>query len=324
MMRAHIVYFLLFLFLVSCDSVRIPEVSSDDSKIEINHFDHSFFNMDSSHLLLSLDSLNLQFPEFFDSGQKRTALIKRYQDPKIRELFNAVDSVFSDTLALNKEITQSFKYFHHYFPAHDSLKVYTWVSNFESLSPITVSGNTLLIALDFYLGTNSRFYKSAPQYLKDGFDKRYLISDIMQLYFQSNLPFSKENTLLSSMLYYGKIHYLSSLMIPYQKSEIVLKYTPAKMQWCIANEGNVWAYFVENNLLFSSQHQNKQRFIEEAPFSKFYTEFDTQTPGRIGQWIGWRIIESYMKSHPEKSLTDLINEQDAQKILRESRYKPKQ
>jgi hypothetical protein len=81
---------------------------------------------------------------------------------------------------------------------------------------------------------------------------------------------------------------------------------------------------VENNLLFSSQHQNKQRFVEEAPFSKFYTEFDTQTPGRIGQWIGWRIIESYMKAHPEKSLTDLINEQDAQQILRESRYKPKQ
>ena len=123
MMRTHIVYFLLFLFLVSCDSVRIPEVSSDDSKIEIDHFDHSFFNMDSSRLLLSLDSLNLQFPEFFDSGQKRTALINRYQDPKIRELFNAVDSVFSDTLALNKEITQSFKYFHHYFPAHDSLQV---------------------------------------------------------------------------------------------------------------------------------------------------------------------------------------------------------
>ena len=46
------------------------------------------------------------------------------------------------------------------------------------------------------------------------------------------------------------------------------------MQWCIRNEANIWAYFVENKLLFSSDRQNKMRFIEDAPFSKFYTSFD--------------------------------------------------
>lgn len=323
-MRTSILTFLALLFLGSCDTIDIPEVSLNESKIDVGHFDHSFFEIDSTNFLEDIEDLAEKFPKFFGSNLNHSDLLSRYKDPKLIELFLAVDSVFSDTLTLNREIIQSFKYFHHYFPSHDSLQIYSWVSNFESLNSITVSGNTILVALDLYLGAKSRFYKTAPQYLKDFFDKRYLVSDIMQHYFQSNIPFLKDNTLLSSMLYYGKIHYLTSLMIPYQKSDIVIKYTPAKMQWCYENEGNVWAYFVENKLLFSSQHQNKQRFIEEAPFSKFYTEFDTKTPGRIGQWLGWRIIESYMKSHPEMSLTDLINEQDAQKILRESRYKPKQ
>jgi len=75
--------------------------------------------------------------------------------------------------------------------------------------------------------------------------------------------------------------------------------------------------------LFSSTHQNKQRFIEDAPFSKFHTKFDAKTPGRIGQWVGYRLVASYMNLHPEKSLTDLINELDSQMILRESAYKPK-
>jgi uncharacterized protein YjaZ len=103
-----------------------------------------------------------------------------------------------------------------------------------------------------------------------------------------------------------------------------MSYPKNKMNWCLSNESNIWSYFIENQLLFSTQYQTKQRFIEDAPFSKFYTSFDTDSPGRVGQWIGWRIVNSYMDSHPEISLTDLIKEQDAQKILRESRYKPKQ
>lgn len=102
-----------------------------------------------------------------------------------------------------------------------------------------------------------------------------------------------------------------------------MAYSKNKMDWCLSNEGNIWAYFIDNQLLFSSEYQTKQRFIEDAPFSKFYTSFDSESPGRVGQWIGWRLISSYMDSHPEMGLIDLINEQDVQKILRESRYKPK-
>ena len=95
-----------------------------------------------------------------------------------------------------------------------------------------------------------------------------------------------------------------------------------KMNWCVENEANIWAYFVENKLLFSSQHSTKQRFIEDAPFSKFYTNFDADSPGRVGQWLGFNLVSSYMEDHPEMSLNELITEQNAQKILRKSHYKP--
>ena len=323
-MRSNLLILTLSVLLISCNTRDVPNVASGISKIEIGHFDHSFYTMDSANLEIELQSLEKVYPKFFESSQNYTELISRYNDLKIKELFLSVDSVFDDTLALNLEIKESFNYFHHYFPLHDSLTIYSWVSNFESLDPVTISNRSILVSLDLYLGVNSRFYKTAPLYIKERFDKRFLVSDIMHAYFRSKIPFFNDNTLLSSMLYYGKIHYLSSLMIPDKSPEIVMKYTEEKMDWCFENEGNIWAYFVENKLLFSSTHQNKQRFIEDAPFSKFYTAFDSKSPGRVGQWIGWRIVASYMDSHPEINLTQLILEQDAQKILRESRYKPKQ
>tara|TARA_B100000963_G_scaffold25020_1_gene18754 strand:- start:83 stop:961 length:879 start_codon:yes stop_codon:yes gene_type:complete len=291
--------------------------------IKIGHFDHDFFGMDSVNFDDDLLMLVKKYPDFFKIGFDKAMLKNRFFDTEIRELYNAADSIFSNTNELDAEILKAFQYYYYHFENHDSLKVYTWVSNFESLDPILVSENTVLISLDMYLGAESHFYITAPDYIKERLDKIYMLSDLFRYYFTSNIPLSDNNSLLASMVYYGKIHYLISSMLPNYSSHVVMGYTKDKMQWCISNEANIWAYFVENNLLFSSHQQNKVRFIEDAPFSKFYTSFDRESPGRIGQWMGMKIVEAYMNFHPDLTLTDLLNETDAQKILRESRYKPK-
>ena len=308
----------------SCGNNGSLSVSQIDALVEIAHFDHHFFAMDSTQLDQDLTLLKNDFPAFFAIGQKDAQLRQRFYDLQIRDLYASVDSMYNSTELLDLKLSNAFQYFYHYFPTHDSLKVYTWISNFENLEPVIVSGSTLLIGLDMYLGPKSHFYKTAPEYIRQKFDKRFIFSDVFHSYFANNIPMLTSNSLLASMIHYGKIHYLSSLMLPDSKPEIIMGYPSVKMDWCLSNEANIWAYFIENQLLFSSQHQNKQRFIEPAPFSKFYTNFDSESPGRVGQWIGWRIVNSYMSAHPEVSLKELINEQDAQKILRKSRYKPKQ
>tara|TARA_B000000475_G_scaffold262719_1_gene248570 strand:+ start:316 stop:1329 length:1014 start_codon:yes stop_codon:yes gene_type:complete len=311
------------IFLSSCVDDSHSEVKAVSPRIEIGHFDHDFFGMDSVNFDDDLLMLMKQYPDFFKIGMNHAMLKSRFFDTEIRELYMAVDSTFSNTKELDAEIHRAFQYYYHHFENHDSLKIYTWVSNFERLDPILVSQNTLLISLDMYLGSDSHFYKTAPDYIKQRFDKMYILSDLFRSYFSSNIPLSDNHTLLASMLYYGKIHYLISLMLPNYDSHVIMGYTKDKMQWCLRNESNIWAYFVENKLLFSSNQQNKMRFIDDAPFSKFYTSFDRESPGRIGQWIGMKIVQAYMNSHPDLTLTDLIRETDAQKILRESRYKPK-
>ena len=48
------------------------------------------------------------------------------------------------------------------------------------------------------------------------------------------------------------------------------------------------------------------RFLEPAPFSKFYLQLDNESPGKVGRWIGWQIVRYYHKNNPEISLKKLI------------------
>ena len=310
------------ILLSSCHQQKV-DVSTVTPPITIGHFDHAFFAMDSMNFTSDLQALKKDFPDFFRTDQDEAELKKRFLDPQIRELYNAVDTSFMDLSLLDDKIYHAFQHLYHYFPTHKPMRIHTWVSNFERLDPILVSDQSLLISLDMYLGPDAHFYQTAPNYIKQGFDKKYLLTDMFSAYFSESLPLSDDNSLLASMLHYGKIHYLTSLMLPDASEEMVMGYAPQKMSWCFENESDVWAYFIENKLLFSSMQENKRRFIEDAPFSKFNTHFDRETPGRIGRWMGWNVIRSYMKANPEKSLIELMNELDAQKILRESRYKPK-
>ena len=46
-----------------------------------------------------------------------------------------------------------------------------------------------------------------------------------------------------------------------------------------------------------------------------------QAPARVGYFIGYRIVESYMRRY-NISIDELFYETDAKKILNKSKYKP--
>ena len=64
------------------------------------------------------------------------------------------------------------------------------------------------------------------------------------------------------------------------------------------------------------------RFLEPAPFSKFYLQIDNES-GKIGVWLGWQIVRSYCKQNPETQIIELLN-LSSQELFNLSKYKPKQ
>jgi len=62
------------------------------------------------------------------------------------------------------------------------------------------------------------------------------------------------------------------------------------------------------------------RFIADAPFSKFYLQLDRESPGRLGQYIGWQIVRAYMNNN-DIAFLDMMKK-DAAEIFNKSNYKP--
>jgi len=87
-------------------------------------------------------------------------------------------------------------------------------------------------------------------------------------------------------------------------------------------EAGIWAYFLDNELLFESDYLKIQKYLAEAPFTPGIGENSSSAP-KLGVWTGWQIVKQYMEKNPDISLQELMLEKDAQKILVGSKYKPR-
>ena len=151
-------------------------------------------------------------------------------------------------------------------------------------------------------------------------DIHYLTSHVASKFAANKIPPTKDRSLLSQMIYYGKQVYLKEgyasiygckkWVIPMNKSNgwLIMKCT------C----GNI----LSKNNCFTIQTLLWPKDYRSAPFSKFYLEIDNESPGRVGVWMGWQIIRSYMDRYPNTEISALLN-LPAQTLFSKSNYKPK-
>lgn len=179
----------------------------------------------------------------------------------------------------------------------------------------------LLISLDTYLGRDHYFYDGIQEYLRAGFEEKYISIDAAGAFAQKQIQYPSSRLFLDEMIYYGKILYLKDLLVPFKTDAEKIGYSTQELQWAKANEEQIWRYFVERELLFSSDPQLGPRFLQPAPFSKFYLELDSEAPGQLGQYIGWQIVRQYV-DRTDSGLAEVLAT-NGEEIFKESNYKPR-
>jgi hypothetical protein len=152
-------------------------------------------------------------------------------------------------------------------------------------------------------------------------DSTFIVRDCMEeLAINACNTENKDPDFLDRMISLGKVMYCIDATMPETPDSIKIKYLQPKLKWCIKNEGNIWAFFIENKLLFSKSQEDFKKFFGDGPFTN---SFGKESPPRIAEWVGWQIVKAYMKETSTTDLKKLIAEKDAQKILQASKYKPK-
>jgi hypothetical protein len=160
-----------------------------------------------------------------------------------------------------------------------------------------------------------------PDYLKQNFEQSQIIPDVVSSFSNHIIASITDANLLSQMIYFGKQLYLKDVLISQYTDAEKMGYTIEQLKWCEDNESYMWRYFIEKQMLYSNEQKLNNRFINPAPFSKFYLEIDNESPGRIGAWIGWQIVRSFMKNN-DISIQEMLK-MDSKELFEKSKYKPK-
>lgn len=313
-----------FSALISCvPSPREVDLDSVNRSALFSRFDEAFFNSDTADFTANLDQLASQFPEFFVGGKNPIFWKAQRTDELQLELYQQSKAVFPSFESLNENLNFSVKHYYYYFPNSPSIKFYSYISNLDFDYPVLFSDSVCFAALDMYLGPKQPYYKDLPEYISFYRQPAFMIRDIMYEIVSSQMePLNAGGSFLDAMIHHGKLLYTVQMTMPQSEENLIIQFTPEQINFCTANERSMWAYFIENNYLFSTSQDLKNRFIELAPFSKFRMQFDKETPGMTGRWLGLQIVKSYAEKNPKLSLNEILAEKDSRKILKLSGYKP--
>ncbi len=318
-MRYFVFGLFFFLFFFSCTQKNQEKVdlSGITAPITIKRFDQEFYNATPKNLT----SIRNKYPYLFPGNEADSVWLRRKNDSLSQVLYKASQKAFGDFKEQGKDIEKLCKYVTYYYPNFTPPKVVTLISNLDLDHQIIYADSLLLISLDTYLGSNSIFYANYPDYLKRNYDKRVLPVHIASAIAKEVLPKIPYRTFIDRIINEGKRVYAMHQFIPDVSDKDLFIYTSEQYKWLSENEENIWKYFIEKEYLYSTDKELKARFLDPAPFSKFYLVTDTKSPGQVGSWIGYQIVESYMQ-YNDVSLPQLMATAPTQ-IFKKSKYKPK-
>lgn len=317
-MIKYLILLCSFFIIISCDKkLKIEnEVASIPVELKIERFDKAFYETPPKDIA----RLKSNYPYFFPMGTPDSVWTNKMKNPLYRELYTEVQEKFPTLELLNSDLEMLFKHLKFYYPKTKTPKIVTLISEMDYLNKVIYTDSLVLISLDLYLGKDHKFY-DFPDYLRQNFEPNQIMPDLVSSFASKKIVPPTQNDLLSQMIYFGKELYLKDLLLPTTSDAEKIGYTPAQITWCTENEGYIWRYFMEEKLIYSTDSKLANRFINLAPFSKFYLEIDNESPGRVGTWIGWQIVRSFMENN-EVNLSDLM-QIDAKEIFNKSKYKPK-
>ena len=304
---------------------------NDINTVDIFRFENQIFQTNGSKIVADrlewegeVGSFAFSYYNFLFNTNNDTVInnqiLSFINNNDMREVYDTINLIFSSFEDLSKELGVSFQNFNILFPEYQSPKIISMFSGFNY--GVIVQDSLIAIGLDFYLGKNSVFYQRLgdPEYLCLQKQAKFITPNVMEAWYDSFFSSSNKRTnFLSELIYKGKIMYLISITLENIPFGDQLRFSKTDLQWCDKNESSIWTFLIENDVLFSSREKEYRSYINHAPFSKGMTQ---DSPSRIAYYIGYKIVEKYMKNNNEVSIKELMFEEDFMQILTKSKYKP--
>jgi hypothetical protein len=346
LLSQHILWVLSLATLVSCTKETPgPDVSHIQVTFDTVRYDRIMMEWDTSDLEKTYFSFTTEHPVFAELYWGRIVPLRNQLRKDTAAFFDEMKefltapsiSAISDSCRLEyrgfedlyREFKKSFQYYKHYFPDKNVPDVYTYISEFGYATILFTQENgkdAVGIGLDMFLGNRfdytvlGAFNSAFSQYITRTFNKSHLVKSAMDALVEDMMEAPGNGRMIDYLIYEGKKWYLLDKLMPDTPDSIKWEYTSAQADWVRENEWNIWVFLVDEEILYSTQISDFHRLISPAPTS---VGMPPEAPGQAAVYIGYKIVEAYMKRNPQTTLKELLSTNDGQKVLELSKYKPR-
>lgn len=299
-------------------------------KLEINHLkgtdiitDTTLFNQ---YLSSEREVLELLANNYKTYNSKDTSIIQVWKSYFAQDYVNETEkeirNVFKNYNKESSDIFEVFKRLKYHFPKKEyPKKIILTNTNFGG--NVYLENGTIIIGTERYIGGNKNVIQNSlppdafPQWLKSGFEKKYLVRDILMstLIYNNTIPDDGQDYLISKIIEWGKICVITEMALRIGNKDvkpgIVLRWNPDQYNWAEKNEKALWKYLKTNKLLFSSNEKDHAFILNNGPYTIGFSE---KSPDRLGQYLGWKMVRNYIFEE-EIPLSEMVK-LDYKKILK--------
>ncbi len=315
-------YFLcLFLVLASLWGCK-DSTENIPVNVNIERFDKQIMAVKSKAELAQLFAKNPNYTKsLYRAMPDDSALLSHVyylvSHPDTRKFHGETEKAFADLSKLTQDFKGAFQHIKAAYPAFKEPRILTTFTGLEN--DIFVSDSLIIISLESFVGPKATYRPNQPNYLLRRYTPKHIVPLVIRYLSNTyNKTDQGDQTFLADMIYFGKSLEFTKQMLPNTPDSLIVGYTGNELDATWAAQDLVWAHVVEKSLLYNKNSMVKEKYLGERPI---VTEIGPDCPGRIGQWLGWRIVKRYMNENPKLTFQEVMALPKSEEILRMSAYR---
>mgnify|MGYP002777927168 CR=1 FL=1 len=256
--------------------------------------------------------------EFGSNADLARSLTELTTNDGLRQFYQESEKQLGDLADLQTGFETAFRNLKAYYPNFRVPRVVTMFTGFTA-NDLYVSDSLIVVGLDYFMGPKARFRPQLENYRLRKYQREYIVPQVLLLlsgkYNEAN---PQDQTLLAEMVYFGKSFEFVKNILPTAPDSLIIGYTGEQLAANEIAQDLIWGHFIDEKLLYETSPMRKVKYLGERPTT---VEIGPKCPGRIGQWLGWKIVRKYRQEQPDLTFQQLMKTTDARRVLEESKYR---
>ncbi len=304
----HFLYFVaafVALWLVSCSHGRS---SVEAPVVRLDRILASYSQCSPARQAVILDSVRPEAEAMFavlGVDSVSPAVLDSWSRSRVVEVFQpAVDSVYPDISGVARQIGHIMEKARVELPGLPDLDFATVV--WGNPRPVVRVDSVVLVALNHFLGVDYPGYAQWPDFRRANKTPRMLPYAVAAAITATQYPMeqTEDATLLNWMLYEGALVEARLRLVPDARLDEALGYSPEQLKFADEHISEIWQEMSVKRMIYDTDPLLIDRMVAPAPSSPVLL---TKAPGRMGVYIGYRIVKDYLSRYPGTTLAALLS-----------------